>query len=109
VRAWGFGFHLPGALDHGIVFIWAFCLCFYFGDFGQYPYFVIWPKSRDHGMDVCGQLFMIICGIYYPVDILPKFFQYLAFMVPITHFLEFFRQSYGFKAHTPYPLLWGFA
>jgi ABC-type multidrug transport system permease subunit len=43
------------------------------------------------------QLFMILCGIYYPVDILPKFFQYLALMVPITHFLEFFRQSYGFK------------
>jgi len=29
--------------------------------------------------------------------------------VPITHFLEFFRQFYGFKAHTPYPLLTGFA
>ena len=55
------------------------------------------------------QLFMIICGIYYPVDILPKFFQYMALMVPITHFLEFFRQSYGFKAHTPYPFLSGFA
>ena len=55
------------------------------------------------------QLFMILCGMYYPVDILPKFFQYLALMVPITHFLEFFRHSYGFKAHTTYPLLAGFA
>jgi ABC-2 type transport system permease protein len=55
------------------------------------------------------QLFMIICGIYYPVDILPKALQYLALMVPITHFLEFFRQFYGFKAHSQHPLLLGFA
>jgi ABC-2 type transport system permease protein len=55
-----------------------------------------------------GYLFMILCGIYYPVDLLPEFFRDLALMVPITHYLEFFRQSYGFKAHTPQPFLVGF-
>ena len=53
-------------------------------------------------------LFMILCGIYYPIDMLPPFFQGLALWVPITHFLEYFRQAYGFKAHTAHPLLAGF-
>ena len=106
--AWGFGFHLPGLMTTALFLFGLFACAFILGilvnililSFGQKVEITAWMFA---------QLFMIICGIYYPVDILPKFFQYLALMVPITHFLEFFRQSYGFKAHTPYPLLTGFA
>jgi ABC-2 type transport system ATP-binding protein len=52
-------------------------------------------------------LFMIFCGIYYPVDVLPPFFQSMAYLIPITHFLEFFREGYGFTPHTPQPWLAG--
>ena len=52
-RRMGFWFSSAGASYHGIIFIWAFCLCFYFGHSGQYPYFVLRSKSRDHRLDVC--------------------------------------------------------
>ncbi len=104
---WGFGFHLPGFVVTALFLSGLFACAFILGilvnililSFGQKVEITAWMFA---------QLFMILCGIYYPVDILPKFLQYLALMVPITHFLEFFRQSYGFKAHTPYPLLSGF-
>ena len=105
--AWGFGFHLPGFLITTIFLLGLFACAFILGilvnililSFGQKVEITAWMFAH---------LFMILCGIYYPVDILPKFFQCLALMVPITHFLEYFRQSYGFKAHTPNPLLTGF-
>jgi len=104
--AWGFGFHLPGILTTSLFLLGLFACAFILGilvnvlilSFGQKVEITAWMFAH---------LFMILCGIYYPVDILPKFFQYIALMVPITHFLEFFRQSYGFKAHTPYPFLTG--
>jgi len=106
--SWGFGFHLPGVFTTVLFLSGLFSCAFILGilvnililSFGQKVEITAWMFA---------QLFMILCGMYYPVDTLPKFFQYLALMVPITHFLEFFRQSYGFKAHTPYPLLTGFA
>ena len=106
--AWGFGFHLPGLMTTALFLSGLFACAFILGilvnililSFGQKVEITAWMFA---------QLFMILCGIYYPVDTLPKFFQYLALMVPITHFLEFFRQSYGFKAHTAHPLFTGFA
>jgi len=105
--AWGFGFYLPGFFVTTLFLLGLFSCAFILGilvnililSFGQKVEITAWMFA---------QLFMIICGIYYPIDVLPKILQYLALMVPITHFLEFFRQSYGFKAHTPYPLLSGF-
>jgi len=106
VAAGCFGFYLPGVLVTALFLGGLFACAFILGilvnililSFGQKVEITAW---------MCGQLFMIICGIYYPIDVLPKFFQYLALMVPVTHFLEFFRQAYGFKAHTPYPFLSG--
>ncbi len=105
--SWFFGFHLPGLITTVLFLLGLFSCAFILGilvnililSFGQKVEITAWMFA---------QLFMILCGMYYPVDILPKFFQYLALMIPITHFLEFFRQSYGFKAHTKYPLLTGF-
>ncbi len=108
VAAGGFGFHLPGLLTTALFLFGLFACAFILGilvnililSFGQKVEITAWMFA---------QLFMILCGIYYPIDMLPQAFQYLGLMVPITYFLEFFRQAYGFKAHTPYPLLSGFA
>ncbi len=54
-------------------------------------------------------LFMIICGIYYPIEILPTFWKFVAELIPITYFLEYYRESFGFVAIHQYPLLKGFA
>ena len=54
-------------------------------------------------------LFMLVCGIYYPIDTLPKFFYYCAQFIPITYFLEYFRQSFGFQPVLSHVLWKGFA
>ncbi len=105
---WGFGFHLPGFWVTTVFLLGLFCCALILGiivnililSFGQKVEITAWMFAH---------LFMILCGIYYPVNILPDFFQKLALMIPITHFLEYFRQSYGFKAHSAHPLLIGFA
>ncbi len=105
---YGFGFHLPDALTTALFLSGLFTCALILGvlvnililSFGQKVEITAWMFAH---------LFMILCGIYYPVDMLPPFFQALALGIPITHFLEFFRQAYGFNAHTPYPLLTGFA
>jgi ABC-type polysaccharide/polyol phosphate export permease len=103
----GFGFHLPGFLQTA-VFLLGLSLCglilgiivnILILSFGQKVEITAWMFAH---------LFMILCGIYYPVDVLPPFFQVIALMIPITHFLEYFRQAYGFSVHTTHPLLAGF-
>jgi ABC-2 type transport system permease protein len=41
-------------------------------------------------------LMLLVCGIYYPVSILPGWVQLGAELVPLTYFLEYFRHFYGF-------------
>lgn len=42
-------------------------------------------------------LMFLICGIYYPVSILPEWIQIIAKALPLTYFLEYYRTFYGFK------------
>jgi ABC-type multidrug transport system ATPase subunit/ABC-type multidrug transport system permease subunit len=53
-------------------------------------------------------LFMLVSGIYYPVTTLPPFFQQVALWVPITYFLEYFRQYFGFAPDLTHLLIKGF-
>lgn len=41
-------------------------------------------------------IMMFLCGIYYPVSILPEPVAMLARAVPLTYYLEYFRSFYGF-------------
>ena len=52
-------------------------------------------------------LMALICGIYYPISILPSPLPEIARGIPLTYFLEYFRSFYGF--HPGGNLLgWGF-
>ncbi len=53
-------------------------------------------------------LMLLLCGLYYPVNILPPEVQTLAQIIPLTYFLEYFRQFYGFPLTFAQPLLYGF-
>lgn len=53
-------------------------------------------------------LLFLLCGLYYPVTILPPVVRELAQFVPLTHFLDYFRHFYGFPLLSPHPLLYGF-
>ncbi len=54
-------------------------------------------------------LFMLLSGIYYPVTTLPPFFFHVAEWIPITYFLEYLRQYFGFTSVFAQPLLKGTA
>ncbi len=54
-------------------------------------------------------LMLLLCGLYYPVSVLPPGVQYLARLIPFTYFLEYFRHFYGFPLSYRQPLLYGFA
>ena len=54
-------------------------------------------------------LMLLLCGLYYPVSVLPAWIGKLAQIIPLTYFLEYFRHFYGFPLSYPHPLLYGFS
>jgi ABC-2 type transport system permease protein len=54
-------------------------------------------------------LMLLVCGIYYPVSILPRWAAALAELIPLTYFLEYFRQFYGFAPTYSHGLIKGYA
>ncbi|TDA26093.1 MAG: ABC transporter permease [Archaeoglobi archaeon] len=54
-------------------------------------------------------IFMLLCGIYYPVTLLPPGLREMAYAIPLTHFLEFYRSFYGFSPSTNNPALIGYS
>ncbi len=67
--------------------------------FGQRIMEIVWMIST---------LIMLICGIYYPVNMLPKIIRFFAELIPVTYFLEYFRTGYNFKSVFEHILLKGF-
>ncbi|MEW6377422.1 MAG: ABC transporter permease [Thermodesulfobacteriota bacterium] len=53
-------------------------------------------------------LMVLICGIYYPISILPFPLPEIAQAIPLTYFLEYFRSFYGFHGGFKNGLAWGF-
>jgi ABC-2 type transport system permease protein len=54
-------------------------------------------------------MMLLLCGLYYPVSVLPAGIQTLAQFIPLTYFLEYFRHFYGFPLNYGRPLLYGFS
>jgi ABC-2 type transport system permease protein len=52
-------------------------------------------------------LLMMLCGIYYPIDVLPQPFYAMAKAIPVTYFLDYYRGFYGFETLLESPLLIG--
>jgi ABC-2 type transport system permease protein len=53
-------------------------------------------------------LVLLLCGVYYPVSILPAPLQAVAAAVPFTHFLDAFRAHLGYAPVFAAPLLRGY-
>jgi len=102
-----FKFPLPPAHVLAVFLVGMFCCALLLGllvtvlilIFGQKAEITAWMFAY---------LFMLLCGIYYPIDILPPFFQTLATLVPITYFLDYFRQNFGFESGFRWSLAKGF-
>lgn len=52
---------------------------------------------------------VMLSGIYYPISVLPGWAQGVAAGIPLTYFLDAFRQGYGFEPHFAHAWLKGFA
>jgi len=53
-------------------------------------------------------LVLLLAGLYYPVTLLPVSLQAVAQLIPLTHFMEYFRSFYGFPVSASAPLARGF-
>ena len=53
-------------------------------------------------------LMLLLCGIYYPVTILPKWIMAVAELMPVTYFLEYYREFYGFEPTFSHVLIKGY-
>ena len=51
---------------------------------------------------------LLLCGVYYPVSVLPAWVRVLAEIIPLTYFLEYFRQFYGFQPIFSHVLVKGY-
>jgi ABC-2 type transport system permease protein len=54
-------------------------------------------------------LILLVCGVYYPVSLLPAPLAALSAVIPVTYFLEAFRSGFGFEPVLPTPWLRGYA
>jgi ABC-2 type transport system permease protein len=95
--AFGFNFFAPGVVPI-IVFLAGLFLtsaaigilvCISILLFGQRAEVAAWTMTG---------IMMFICGIYYPVTVLPESIQVIARAIPLTYFLEYMRSFYGFGA-----------
>jgi len=50
----------------------------------------------------------LLCGIYYPVSILPSPLPQIARALPLTYLLEYFRSFYGFPSNSGNALAWAY-
>jgi ABC-2 type transport system permease protein len=53
-------------------------------------------------------LMLLVCGVYYPVSILPRWVMAVAELIPLTYFLEYFRHFYGFQPTFSHALAKGY-
>ncbi len=53
-------------------------------------------------------LMLLVCGIYYPVTVLPGWVAPIAEAIPLTYFLEYFRSFYAFQPMSSHVLAKGF-
>jgi len=52
---------------------------------------------------------VMLSGIYYPISILPGWVQGVSAFIPLSYFLDAFRQGYGFAPYYAHAWLRGFA
>jgi len=102
-----FHFYLPGAVPTLVLLSGIFLNALLMG--GLVGVLVLqYGQKAEISAWTFAYLFILVAGIYYPVNELPPFFYHVALFIPLTYFLEYFRSFYGHSAHLAYPLLKGY-
>src|SRR4030043_2276234 len=105
--AFGFDFLRPGIGPLALFLLGLFLtaasvgmsVCILVLLFGYMAHIAAWSLSS---------LMALVCGIYYPVFILPFPLPEIAQAIPLTYFLAYFRSFYGFNEGFQNVLGWGF-
>jgi ABC-2 type transport system permease protein len=95
IGSWAFGFDFIGGGPGPLALFLLGCLLL----FGTRAETSAWAAVN---------FVVLLSGIYYPVSVLPDWVQLISAAVPLTYFLDAFRQGYGFEAHYAHAWLWGF-
>jgi ABC-2 type transport system permease protein len=102
-----FDFRVPGA-GPLILFLFGLFLCAATVGVLVCILVLVFGNRADVAAWSLVSLMLLVCGIYYPVSILPDWAVPVAALIPLTYFLEYFRQFYGFPPVFSNPLAKGY-
>ena len=103
----GFDFTLPGVLPMALFVLGLFLSAAMVGVFVCILVLLFGNRAEVAAWSLVS-LMLLLCGVYYPVSVLPSWVQGLAEIIPLTYFLEYFRLFYGFPPIFPHALLKGY-
>ena len=103
----GFNFALPGALPIALFVAGLFLNAALVGIFVCILVLVFGNRAEVAAWSLVS-LMMLLCGVYYPVSVLPAWVRVVAEIIPLTYFLEYFRLFYGFTPIFSHVLLKGY-
>lgn len=103
----GFDFFEPGFVPLGLFLLGLFLIAVLIGTNVCILVLLFGYKAEVAAWSITSIL-ALICGIYYPISILPSPLPEIARAIPLTYFLEYFRSFYGFERSFTDILGWGF-
>ena len=108
VFAFGFDFLRPGFVSLSLFLLGLFLIAVLIGISVCILVLLFGYKAEVAAWSITS-LMALICGIYYPISILPFPLPEIARAIPLTYFLEYFRSFYGFERGFKETLGWGFS
>lgn len=105
--AFGFNFFETGAIPLLLYLLGLFCVSVSIGISVCLLVLLFGYKAEVAAWSITS-LMALVCGIYYPVSILPFPLPEIAHAIPLTYFLAYFRSLYGFDGKVGELLGWGF-
>jgi ABC-2 type transport system permease protein len=110
IGSWAFGFDFMGAGPASLALFLLGCfLCSLIIGLFVCSLVLLWGTRAETSAWAAVNFTLMFSGIYYPVSVLPGWAQSVAMGVPLTYFLDAFRQGYGFDAQFTHAWLKGFA
>jgi ABC-2 type transport system permease protein len=103
----GFDFSAPGVLPVFLFSAGLFLCSATVGVFVCILVFVFGIRAEVAAWSLVS-LMLLVCGIYYPISILPAWVALIAEAIPLTYFLEYIRGFFGFTPSLGRVLLKGY-
>ncbi|HSR11806.1 MAG TPA: ABC transporter permease [Thermodesulfobacteriota bacterium] len=104
----GFDFTLPGA-GPVLLFVSGLFLCAASVGLLVCILVLVFGNRADVAAWSLVSLMLLVCGIYYPISLLPSWVGNISAVIPLTYFLEYFRHFYGFPSNFSQIPVKGFA